>query len=56
VPESWKTYKSVAILYGSLLDIEESVLFKYASDCDAIIAWLGHTLSWKGIYENRDNF
>jgi len=50
LPESWKSDARLCIIHASVLELTDSEMVEYVSDCQAVASCLGHTMSWKGIY------
>ena len=52
LPESIRHHERLSIVHTSLLDLTDTELAQHAQGCTAVASYLGHTMSFKGIYGN----
>ena len=50
LPELWTKKNNLEIYIANILDLSDTELINYTTDCDAIASCLGHNLTFKGIY------
>ncbi|NNE15191.1 MAG: SDR family oxidoreductase [Saprospiraceae bacterium] len=50
LPELWNEENNLDIYIANILELSETELINFTTDCDAIASCLGHNLTFKGIY------
>jgi nucleoside-diphosphate-sugar epimerase len=50
LPENLRNHDNVTVIYASVLELSDVELSQHVNGCDAVASYLGHNISFKGIF------